>query len=92
VLVKKTLNMSTDQHKRGEQNTANNDAIANRHPSKSPNDTADAQNVADDNVGYLNDSLNEGNIDHARNKAQEGLRQNGETRRNNDSAGLRNEK
>jgi hypothetical protein len=84
--------MSTDQHKRGEKNTANNDAIANRHPSKSPNDTADAQNVADDNVGYLNDTVNSGNREHARNKAQEGLRQNNETRRNNDSAGSLNEK
>ncbi|RYZ22047.1 MAG: hypothetical protein EOO16_10745 [Chitinophagaceae bacterium] len=81
--------MSTDQHKRGEQNTANNDAIANRHPSKTTNDTADAQNVADDNVGYLDEPLNEGNTGHARNKAQEGLRQNGETSRNNDSAGGR---
>jgi hypothetical protein len=84
--------MSTDQHKRGEQNTANNDSIANRHPSKSPNDTADAQNVADDNVGYLKEPLDGGNLQHARNKAQEGLNQNGETPRNNDSAGLRNEK
>ncbi|RYY83728.1 MAG: hypothetical protein EOO15_20835 [Chitinophagaceae bacterium] len=79
--------MSTDQHKRGEQNTANNDAIANRHPAKAPNDTSNAQNVADDNVAPLDEPLNEGSLEHARNKAQEGLRQNGETDRNNSSSG-----
>ncbi|RYY63527.1 MAG: hypothetical protein EOO12_12075 [Chitinophagaceae bacterium] len=78
--------MSTDQHKRGEQNTANNDAIANRHPSKAPNDTSEAQNVADDNVPPLEERV-EGDSGHARNKAQEGLRQNGNTDRNNGSAG-----
>ncbi|RYY96213.1 MAG: hypothetical protein EOO11_14045 [Chitinophagaceae bacterium] len=78
--------MSTDQHKRGEQNTANNDAIANRHPHKTNNDTSDAQNVRDDNVGNVR-PLHEGDLDHARNKANEGLRQNENTGRNNSSAG-----
>ncbi|TCJ18987.1 hypothetical protein EPD60_00815 [Flaviaesturariibacter flavus] len=82
--------MSTDQHKRGEQNTANNDAIVNRHPRKNNNNTADAQNVADDNVGYLNEPLNEGHSGHARNKAQEGLRQNSNPRPNNDNTGRSN--
>lgn len=78
--------MSTDQHKRGEQNTANNDAIANRHPNKTNNDTSDAQNVMDDNVGNVR-PLQGGDADHARNKANEGLRQRGNTERNNSGAG-----
>ncbi|GAA4331276.1 hypothetical protein [Flaviaesturariibacter amylovorans] len=76
--------MSTNQHKRGEENTANNDAIANRHPHKTNNDTSDAQNVMDDNVGNVRPLED---TEHARNKASEGLRQNGNTDRNNGSAG-----
>lgn len=79
--------MSTDQHKRGERDTEHTDEIAHRHPSKAPNDTSDAQNVADDNVAPLNGGLDEGNSGHARNKAQQGLQQNGDTERNNSSAG-----
>jgi hypothetical protein len=79
--------MSTNEHKRGERNTANNDSIANRHPAKSPNDTSDAQNVADDNVAPLRNTVNDGNREHARNKANEGLKQRGNTSRNNSSSG-----
>lgn len=50
------------------------DQRAARHPSKSANYTEDAQNVRDDNVDRI-DELEEGNTDHARNKATEGIRQ-----------------
>jgi|GEM_PF-5627013 len=78
--------MSTDQHKRGEQNTENNDVIANRHPHKTINDTGDAQNVRDENVAPL-ERLSDNELEHARNKAMEGQRRNDDTGRNNSSAG-----
>jgi hypothetical protein len=50
------------------------DQRANRHPTKSANYTEDAQNVNDDNVGKI-DTLKADEMDHARNKATEGIRQ-----------------
>lgn len=50
------------------------DQRANRHPNKSANYTEEAQNVMDDNVGDVR-PLREEDLDHARNKATEGIRQ-----------------
>jgi len=57
----RTEDLSTDQR-------------ANRHPTKANDYTEDAQNVMDDNVDNV-DSLQDEDIDHARNKATEGIRQ-----------------
>ena len=54
----RTEDLSTDQR-------------ANRHPSKSGNYTEESQNVMDDNVDTV-DPLRTDDIDHARNKANEG--------------------
>lgn len=48
------------------------DARANRHPNKANNYTEEAQNVMDDNLGPDVDSLGDEDMDHARNKANEG--------------------
>jgi hypothetical protein len=50
------------------------DQRANRHPSKANDYTEDAQNVMDDNVGNV-DPLEGNEVDHARNKATEGIKQ-----------------
>ena len=47
------------------------DQRANRHPNKAGNYTEEAQNVMDDNLGNV-DPLSDEDIDHARNKANEG--------------------
>jgi|GEM_PF-4046836 len=47
------------------------DQRANRHPNKAGNYTEEAQNVMDDNLGNV-DPLSDDDIDHARNKANEG--------------------
>lgn len=57
----RTEDLSTDQR-------------ANRHPNKSGNFTEDAQNVMNDDVDNV-DSLSDDELDHARNKATEGIRQ-----------------
>ena len=57
----RTEDLSTDQR-------------ANRHPNKANEYTEDAQNVMDDNVDNV-DSLQDDEVDHARNKATEGIRQ-----------------
>ncbi|HEY0040687.1 MAG TPA: hypothetical protein VGB71_08500 [Flavisolibacter sp.] len=57
----RTEDLSTDQR-------------ANRHPNKANDYTEDSQNVMDDNVDQV-DSLKSDDIEHARNKATEGIRQ-----------------
>lgn len=57
----RTEDLSTDQR-------------ANRHPNKANNYTEEAQNVMNDDVGNV-EPLQEGDTDHARNKATEGTRQ-----------------
>lgn len=57
----RTEDLSTDQR-------------ANRHPNKANNYTEEAQNVMNDDVGNV-EPLQEGDRDHARNKATEGIRQ-----------------
>jgi len=51
------------------------DQRANRHPNKSANYTEEAQNVLNDDVGNVRPLKGDEEIEHARNKATEGMRQ-----------------
>jgi hypothetical protein len=55
------------------------DQRANRNPKKAGNYTEDAQNVLNDDVGNVR-PLKDDDVEHARNKATEGIRQNRDDR------------
>ena len=63
--------MSTDKHKRGEEDTEHTDALARRDKQQSHDYKGEAQNVRDGDE----DRLSKEGTEHAKNKSNEGIRQ-----------------